>query len=248
MTHLQPHDPSHLTASSGSAFPGTGMFATGGARLCGAGRTVDATYLECGEMLGGTPIEQFILDPTQPIDPVQFGIGAIGYQIFTDPDGVNHVLDWVGSSHYEFPCDFAEEARIMGISRKIEARDASKLGRASKLYLMHACGHLTNPGPVGLDSGVICPNGVHKRGESCAGLHWVVPEKGAVAGHRPLVGGSYEVTPRRTGQPEAQYTHGIFMVVPINALALIARHDGSHHPAALAQLQRSTLPSHVAQI
>lgn len=243
MTQPQTSPPASLPA-----FPGAGMSAIGGRRLCGAGRTADATYLECGEMLGGAPIEQFVLDPSAPIDPVQFGIAPIGYQIFTDQHGVNHVLDWVGSEHYKTVADFVEEARVMGISRKFNDRDAPKLCRESKLYLMHAHGHMTNPGPVGRDSTVLCPNGTHKRGESCAGLHWVVPEAGGLTGRRPLVDGSYEVTPRHSGQPEATYTHGVFMVVPISNLTLIARHNGSVDQKRLANLKLSTLPSHVSQI
>lgn len=236
------------SASSPLQFPSVGMTAQGGARACGSGRTVDSIYMECGEMLGGTPIEQFLTDPTAPFDIVQFGVRAVGTHTFTDASGVTHVLDWVGAEYYETVSDFVEEARLMGISRKIELRQAQQLSRASKLYLLHPKGHLLNHQEVGQDSAVVCPNGQHSPGDPCCGLHWVVPEKGPVAGRRPLVRGDYEVTPRKTGTPQPRYTHGIFMIVPITNLTLIARHDGSYDQPRFQALKRSTLPSHVSNI
>lgn len=229
-------------------FPSSGMIAKGGARACGEGRTVDSIYMECGEMLGGSPIEQFVCDPTKPFNVEQFGICATGTHTFTDHQGVTHILDWVGEQYYEYPADFIEEARQMGISRKINEHQVKRLTRASKLYLLHPKGHVNNHQEVGRDSLVICPNGQHHPGDPCAGLHLVIPEKGAVKGHRPLVNGTYEVTPRRNGSVQAQYTHGVFMIVPITNLTLIARHDGTYHQKRFQNMKLSTLPSHVSNI
>lgn len=223
-----------------------GMRAVGGKRLCGAGRTVDAVYIECGEMLGGTPIEQFLLDPPENFDPVQFSLNAVGSKLFYDEYGTAHILDWVGESHYPYPADFIEEARKMGVSRKISVDQAQKLSRASFLYLMHPKGHMTNGPAVSKDSSVICPTGIHSSNEQCCGLHWVIPDDNG-SGRRRIMSWEYEVTPRKNGLPEAVYGPGIFMKVPITNRTMIAQHNGSYDAQKLKTLNASTLPTYVAQ-
>lgn len=230
-----------------------GIPAKGGARLCGEGRTAGSVYVESAIMLGGKPIESFIPDPLNYIDPVQFNINAVGVRFFEDHNGVTHIVDWVGSSHYEYPADFIEEAALMGVSRKIAANatDLKKLSAASTMILIHAKGYMYNHQEVGGESQVLCPNGNlgHTPGAPCSGLHWVIPSNTPDGEHRSLSGDArYEVTPR-SGTATPLYEPGIILVVPITHLTVIANHDGSVNQKALAAVKAAVaIPNHVSPI
>lgn len=134
-----------------------GMSAIGGQRLCGNGRTADSVYLECGVYLYGTPVEQHLLDPPMPIDPVQYGLSAQGIKVI-DIKGTRHILDQVGATHYPEVCDFIEEARHMGISRKIPlTADVTGLSSGSTLMLVHSRANIKNAAAVSKDSDMLCP-------------------------------------------------------------------------------------------
>lgn len=221
--------------------------ALGGRRACGDGRTADSVYMECGLSLNGRPIEHFLLDPPQRVDIVQFGLSAIGTKTFQDTDGTTHIVDWIGKEHYETVSDFVEEAKHMGVSRKIDPKQAALLDQKSKMYLLHPDGYIQNHQAVGQDSMMVCPQQKHQPGEACAGLHWVVPEKGSAL-QRETVQGTYPITPRVTGEPAPEYTHAFFMVLPITCLSLIARHDGSYHQGHLKTIQQAQLHTRIADM
>lgn len=86
-------------------------------RGCGQRKT-DSIYFESRLSIKGEPIENFIIDP--PIDCEKKGIKwSRSYQIF-QKDGVNHLIDWIGEEYYPSPWDFIEEARIKGMSRRVQ--------------------------------------------------------------------------------------------------------------------------------
>lgn len=86
-------------------------------RGCGDRKT-DSIYFESRLTIKGEPIENFIIDP--PIDCEKKGIKwSRSYQIFRK-DGVNHLIDWIGEEYYPSPWDFIEEARIKGMSRRVQ--------------------------------------------------------------------------------------------------------------------------------
>lgn len=215
-----------------------GMLARGGARQCGSGRTAGSVYVEAGQPCGGIPIEQFLIDAPWAVDPNQLHITPMGVTIL-EKDGVSHILDWVGSEHYEYPADFIEEARRMGVSRKIPVgTDLSGITPQSTIMLLHRRGSVVNAGAVSAASGMLCPGGQHKRGEDCAGLHWVIPAQDD-RNQRHLTSGPYQVTPLPAGGPEVEYAPAIFMVIPISALTVIRNHDGSINAQAEKTVQRS---------
>lgn len=217
--------------------------AKGGRRLCGAGRTAGSVYVECGVPLHGTPIERFLHDPPVPVDPVQLGLSAQGVSSFRDEQGVLHLVDWVGESHYAYPADFIEEARSMGVSRKIPVNtDLRGLTAASKLILLHASASVENAKAVSLDSEVRCPNNQHLPGEDCCGLHWVVPEANDGPDYRKLADGKYILTPRLFKRPAPVLSFGYFMAVPITNVTVIRNHDGTVDERAQASANRAGVP------
>src|SRR5205823_2743309 len=59
--------------------------------------------------------------------------------------GVTHVLDIVGREHYPTVAGFIDEARRMGISRRISRNsDFSKITQASRLLLLHPHADIAN--------------------------------------------------------------------------------------------------------
>lgn len=238
MTQLHP---------SQNPFAHVGLNAKGGERECGPGRTAGSIYVECGLSLAGVPIEQYLHDPPIPVDPVQLGLHAQGVTIITDAQGTKHIVDLVGASHYPYPCDFIEEARVMGVSRKVPRTvDLTGITSASMLILVHARASTRNAAAVSAASRMLCPNARHQPGDDCAGLHWVVPEANDGPGHRRLKCGTYELTPRLPGAPAPELQHAFFMAVPITAITIIANHDGSVDEAARRAASRAGVPVSVA--
>lgn len=115
-------------------------------RGCGEARTKGGLYLECGLSVGGAPLEHFLVDPPHLVDPKADRIRALGVELIDGPDGIVHVLDWVGAEHYPYATDFLEEARRKGVSRKISPH--TELHRLtpgkSQLFIVHARGYVEN--------------------------------------------------------------------------------------------------------
>ena len=88
-------------------------------RGCGK-RKPGGLYLECGLGANGLPLEHFLIDPPRPL-PTDIGEGIINKpKLWQDPNTqTNHVLIWVGQSHYPYVGDFIEEVRQFGASRRI---------------------------------------------------------------------------------------------------------------------------------
>jgi hypothetical protein len=121
---------------------------SGGERGCGR-RQKGAAYLAIPLVPGGAPIENFLIDPPVVIDPEELGISAIGVSLLTHPAGdgskTTHVYDIVGREHYPTVQEFIDEARQMGVSRRIAANtDFAKITRDSRLLLLHAHADIAN--------------------------------------------------------------------------------------------------------
>lgn len=163
-------------------------------RGCGT-RQAGGLYIEIGLSPFGQPIEAFLIDPPVRIDPDALGISPIGQHLIDlRGDGVYHILDWVGASHYPSAADFIEEARRHGISRRANpATDWSALSAESKLILIHPKAYLGNwrdynpsllPCPKA-DQGLRVPPGhpEDRRGGDCSGsmcaaFHWQAVDHG----------------------------------------------------------------------
>jgi len=88
-------------------------------RGCGS-RKKGGIYLECGLSEFGKPAEEFLVDPIQRINPIQFGLTAINQRMIQDPEGIYHILDWIGQDSYPNPTDWFEEVRRFGMSDRTE--------------------------------------------------------------------------------------------------------------------------------
>jgi hypothetical protein len=226
-----------------------GAKAAGGARLCGPGRSIGGLYLESGLSVGGVEVEQMLLDPPQPVNPEDLGVSAIGVTLWEGMDGVTHVLDMVGVSHYSYVSDFIEEGRIKGFSRKVSPNlDFGKLSPGSRLVFLHTRGRVVNYPEYSPDMlpDFVCPCGkAHTAGsESCIGLLWrLAPETVLGLRMRQLSGGnSYalgKVDPAHPF-PAPEYTTAMFASVPITSISLIA--GGADQEMKLAKAQQSGFP------
>jgi hypothetical protein len=117
---------------------------SGGRRGCGY-RQPGAAYLAVPLAPGGRPVEEFLIDPPVVIDdPAALGLTSVGTAMI-ERDGVTHVLDIVGREHYPTVAAFIDEARRMGISRRISRNsDFSKITPASRLLLLHPHADIAN--------------------------------------------------------------------------------------------------------
>ena len=91
-----------------------------GERRCGW-RVAGGVYWTLDTEASGAPrhdLARFTLSPAIPVDPEAMGLSAIGVST-VERNGVTHVVDWVGESHYETPEAFLEEVARMGLSRRM---------------------------------------------------------------------------------------------------------------------------------
>lgn len=107
-------------------------------RGCGKSRDAGGIYMECGSFGGGgIPMSMLIKDPVPLFDPESVGLSPVGVKV-VEFDGVFHVFDWVGASHYPNAADFLEEAVRLGLSRRIpKTAEFSRLTAESRLILVH---------------------------------------------------------------------------------------------------------------
>lgn len=117
---------------------------TGGVER-GCGRRVrGGIYVECPLSPYGVPLEHFLCDPPIPIDVQEFGITPVGVKLM-ERNGVWHVVDWVGSTHYPNTADFVEEVRQYGLSRRLpQSLDFKKLTKDSRILLVHSRAWIDN--------------------------------------------------------------------------------------------------------
>ncbi len=120
------------------------LVTSGGRRGCGY-RQPGAAYLAVPLGPGGRPVEEFLIDPPVVVDdPGALGLTSIGTTMI-ERGGITHVLDIVGREHYPTVLAFVDEARRMGISRRISRNsDFSKITPASRLLLLHPHADIAN--------------------------------------------------------------------------------------------------------
>lgn len=231
-------------------------------RGCGR-RKKGAIYSNCPLGEGGTPIEEFLIDPPQRLT---LELAPQGVQIF-EAEGVAHIIDWVGSSHYPNVADFVEEVRRMGMSRRLPKTLAfERLTLESRHFLVHSRAIVAHPEMYRREDampkdGHRCPKALamHQaavepgtlRSPMCAGIWWedldpfgafVEPDvPGSRVVTRKIPCGTYEglCSP---GDPKArEYVAGIFAGFPIWNLQVVRDPDGGSHNAAADAAARAGL-------
>jgi len=198
------------------------------------------------------------VDPPQPVELAALGLAPRGVQLI-EKEGVWHVFDVVGQESYPNVCDVVEEARWLGVSRRCELADYSRLTQESRLVLLHQRAYLKNfaaypPHFSEQETDDFrCPRRLHSSNglaEMCAGL-W---RHAVVEGIEPDEAGTRQRTLRRLecgaqypcyGQPVAvtpAYQYAIFAILPIGQIEVIADPDAQTHAEKIARASQSRLP------
>jgi hypothetical protein len=169
-----------------------------------------------------------------------------------------HVFDVVGQDSYPNVCDVVEEARWLGVSRRCELLDYSRLTRESRLVLIHQRAYIKNfakyPKHFAEQEAddFRCPRKRHPIGdleEMCAGLwrHDVVEgvERDEEGRREPVsrqlecgalyrcYGRPVEVTP--------EYKYAIFAIFPIGQIEVIEDPDDRTHEKKIERARKSEL-------
>ena len=105
-----------------------------GRRGCGY-RIPNGLYLKVETSEYGKPLEHFVIDP--PI-PYKHEFTRSPRFVWNKRTNAFDVIMWVGEKFYPMPWDFLEEARWIGISKRIPKNiDFSKISSNSRLILVH---------------------------------------------------------------------------------------------------------------
>jgi len=106
----------------------------GGRRGCGY-RIPHALYLTVATSVFSKPLEHFVIDP--PI-PYKHKFTRSPRFVWNNKTKAFDIVMWVGEKYYPMPWDFLEEARHIGISKRIPKNiDFSKISSKSRLILVH---------------------------------------------------------------------------------------------------------------
>lgn len=226
-------------------------------RQCGY-RKKGGVYLTVPTSEDGAPIEYFLVDPPQPVKLDALGIAPRGVHL-VEKEGVWHVFDVVGQDSYPNVCDVIEEARWLGVSRRCELADYSRLTKESRLVLIHQRAYIKNFAeyPKHFSEQEMddfrCPRKLHLIGgldEMCVGL-W---RHDVVEGVERDEAGSRNRTSRRLecgaqypcyGQPvevTPEYQYAIFAILPIGQIEVIEDPDDQTHKEKIERASKSGLP------
>lgn len=222
-------------------------------RGCGQ-REQGAVYLETGLDPDGAEVWEFLVDPPHP-----FSIDAKLGQELIEVDGTAHVFDWIGQKHYPWPCDFVEEIRRHGLSRRVSRNfDFDRLTRGSRVFCIHGRalyeGHPIQE-PKDFEAETRCGLHAQEGDEShlkdrrlpCTRKWWWAAT--------PDVEGS---TTRSVGDVTYEYVEGvkmpdpepaIFAAFPISNLTVIRAKDGSHEDTydEVREVAPSDIPVTISQ-
>ena len=241
-------------------------------RGCGKARQQGGVYLEVSLATHGHPLERYLVDPLMPMHPDDSNaLPRVGVLLMEGPDGITHVIDWVGETHYPYATDFLEEGRRKGFSRKISPLvevDRLTPGK-SCIYFVHARGYLENyaayrdvaPIGAGVQHCRFTPSDTKHLDPSfdkhCVRHLWGAPQPSSGGKDRP--DGAYRQLWRRftdfdyaitTPQPEGvtpAWKPAYVARLPITNITVVAAEDGHAHLNTLRSIgKRSRLPVYEA--
>jgi hypothetical protein len=226
-------------------------------RQCGY-RKKGGVYLTVSTSEDGAPIEYFLVDPPQPVELDALGIAPRGVHLI-EKEGVWHVFDVVGQESYPNVCDVVEEARYLGVSRRCELLDYSRLTLDSRLVLIHQRAYIENFAeyPAHFTApetdGFRCPRKRHpigNLGEMCAGFwrHDVVEgvERDETGGReirrRKLECGAQYSCYSQPIEVTPEYRYAIFAILPVGQIEVIEDPDDRTHEKKIERAGKSELP------
>jgi hypothetical protein len=179
----------------------------GGRRGCGY-REPGGAYLAIPLGPDGRPIEDFLIDPPNILDAASLGLSSVGIKLI-QRDGVSHVLDIVGREHYPTVAAFVDEARRMGVSRRVSSNtDFARITAASRLLLAHLHADIANAPEFPSEQRCPCHLDEHLTSgfsEMCARLWWEEPLPGAQ--HRLAVFASFSIPQIEVVRDQASGKH-----------------------------------------
>jgi hypothetical protein len=176
-----------------------------------------------------------------------------------EKEGVWHVFDVVGQDSYPNTADVVEEARYIGVSRRCELPDYSKLTKDSRLVLIHQRAFIENY-PEYIErfteqerDDFKCPwkrHNIDRLEEMCSGLWWHDVVEGIERNEescRELVSRKLEcgVLYRCYGRPidvVPKYRYAIFAIFPIGQVEVVDDRDDRMHEQKLEKVRESSLP------
>lgn len=143
-----------------------------GARECGH-RKDGGTYAVVPSSANGSPVDAFLLCKPMAIDKDEYNLSNVGVRLVdieqdcikcggkpskgaktcqtcygTGKETITHVFDIIGQEYYPNIADFMEEARRMGVSRRLEletSKEYARLTSRSRLFLLHHRAIIENP-------------------------------------------------------------------------------------------------------
>lgn len=232
-------------------------------RACGT-RVQDGIYIEVPTRPYGRPLGDFLVDP--PTNIADWKISSRGMHFFQRPDDqtgemVYHLLDVVGRKYYPNVADFIEEAKVLGISRRVQSTiNFAKLDPIkSRLLIAHRKGymhHLEDYHPWK------CPHKLeHHRPDiyvpgdprfMCVGAYWSDIVQGEPVGDgdevvRKLPNVTYKGYRRtqavsdRWDKQLDPYERAIFMSLPIPRFVVI-KSKSTDYELHLAKVQQGRIP------
>jgi len=201
----------------------------------------------------GRPVEEYLIDPPQVIDPDEFGLTAVGPKLIEFEDGRTLIMDWVGKSHYPNVADFIEEVREMGLSRRLpKSFPFEKVDGQTMIAIVHERGHIENvdeyerfggneywKGPCPLNKSEHLDEGY---GGMCAGYWWTdIADRKVEEGMIQMPSFSYRAVERPAGV-EPEYKPAIVAIFPMSRLAVVRDDEGGLHEDAFGKAQKAGLP------
>lgn len=216
-------------------------------RMCGDSRIIGGSYWEFGtqqtmQLVSAIPLIRpdmnlMVLDPPVEIDVERMGLQTVGVKM-VNVGGVNHILDWVGETHYPNVADFVEEAKAVGLSRRMPSTlPFGSLTEESRLLLVHRKAILTE-GRRSIP--LLCPQfertrRQHSDSETCSRF-WYSDIVGRVehVAHSNTVIRELPCGQSYTGYEAlstAQHRTGIFASVPLDRIAVVRDRRGTLHEA-----------------
>lgn len=214
-------------------------------RECGK-RVKGGAYMVTPLAAGGVPLENFIVDQPQIVNPISLGLSPIGVTL-VEVNGVYHVFDIVGRNYYPNVADFIEEAKVLGISRRIpQTVDFSLLTKKSRLVLVHEHAWINNfmgiwQTPEWREDMIPCPTHKHETlvtDYHCA-AYWWHDVDGSDAGVRNLKSTHYFA---RHQDEKMEHQIAVFMTVPIHHITIIKDPDDGTHVQTMAKVVKTSLP------
>jgi hypothetical protein len=196
------------------------LVTSGARRGCGL-RQPGGAYLAVPLSLWGQPLEAFLIDPPTVVARTALGLAPVGVSLI-ERDGVTHVLDIVGREHYPTVASFVDEARLLGVSRRISRRsEFARLSAESRLILLHPDADIANAPEFPSERRCPCEVSEHLvpgYADMCARLWW----------QEPLIG--------------AQHRLGIFLSLPIAQIEVVRDPACGRHHDTIAAASRAELP------